>query len=539
MPYLIKTTAWRNLQEHQRDIEGTHMGVWFAEDSQRFRRFSLESLGFLLDYSKNRITQKTIDLLCHLAQTRKLEDRIEQLFSGAIVNISENRPALHTALRHLQTDPIIVDGENIVLAVQATLATMNKIVTQIRQRHYLGFSGQPIDTIIHFGIGGSDLGPVMAFNALESYVDSKIAYHFISHQDADHVQQVLSTLNPSTTLLIIASKSFTTGETLANAEVAKAWVLAAAPNAEAAAVHFIAVTAKPERAIKFGISPEQVLHLWEWVGGRFSVWSAVGLIIAIAIGMEKFNEFLAGAHAMDLHFRNSDFKNNIPVILGLLDVWYNNFLSIPNRAVISYGRSLRYLPDHLQQVYMESLGKRVDELGKPAECETGFIVWGGSGSNSQHSFHQLLMQGNQPVAIDFILPLDNPALIAYCLAQSQVLMVGYTENQVQKELNQKQESGLPPGFVAQQVIPGNCPNNMLLFPKVTPYALGALLALYEHRVFVNSVIWGVNAFDQWGVERGKNLAKQISGELSTKFQNDHYDSSTAGLITWIQQQDRR
>lgn len=514
-------SAWQKLQAHQQAIAAKTLREWFAEDSNRFQRFSLETAGIFLDYSKNRLQQQTLDLLFELAEACQLQSHIQDLFNGNIVNKSENRPALHTALRYSGRDAVRVDGVDVMPAVRETLAAVNQIATAIRARQYFGYHGQAIETILHFGIGGSDLGPLMVFEALNAYVDDKLHYQFFSYQDPDYVQQCLVHYNPATTLIIIASKSFTTTETLANAAVAKNWLLAAAPNPAAVAPQIIAVTAKSERAIAFGVAPQQVLPVWEWVGGRYSVWSAMSLVVAIAIGPDHFREFLAGAEALDQHFRQAELAVNMPVILGLIDVWYNNFFAIPSRAIIPYGRSLRYFPDHLQQVYMESLGKSVDQAGKPVDYVTGFTIWGGTGSNSQHSFHQMLLQGNQWSPIDFILPLDNLALVANGLAQSQVLMTGYTP---------EGDSSL----VSQQTIEGNRPSHTLLMPKITPHALGVLLALYEHRVYVNSVIWGINAFDQWGVERGKHIAQQILADL-TSSATRAYDSSTTGLLNWIKQ----
>ncbi len=515
MNHLNNTAQWQNLQKHQREIANIPMRDWFAENANRFQQFSLEAVGMLLDFSKNRITSTTLDLLYQLAEKCQLQKFITALLAGDMVNLSEKRPALHTALRYGGTQPIYVDGQDVLPAVRATLASMADIVDKIRQSRYLGFSGQPVDTLVHIGIGGSDLGQLMVFNGLEDYVSKKLQYHFFSYQDAEYVQKTLANLNPATTLIIVASKSFNTTETLANASIAKEWLQKA--SAKAVALQMIAVTSKTERAIEFGIAAEKVLPVWDWVGGRYSVWSAMSLIVAAAVGMENFNDFLGGGYAMDQHFANADLKQNLPVLLGLLDVWYNNFFNASTHAVIPYGRKMRLLSDHLQQVYMESLGKRVNQEGQPVNIETGFIIWGGAGSNTQHSFHQLLMQGTRLVPIDFIVPLDNLPLAANCFAQSQVLMMGFDHSQPEK------------------VIPGNNPSHTFLLPKVTPFALGALLAMYEHRVYVNSVIWGIDAFDQWGVERGKLIAQQIFSDLQASTPKNKYDSSTAGLMQWTGQ----
>lgn len=513
---------WRQLATHQQELAGANMSSWFAQDPERFRRFSLEAAGLFLDYSKNRLTAQTLELLGQLAADRQLERRIQDLLSGAIVNQSEQRPALHSALRYSGSGPILADGADVMPVIRQTLANMYQLATAIRSRRYVGFSGQAIETILHFGIGGSDLGPLTIFEAFSSYVDNRLRYQFFSYQDPDHVRSVLATCNPATTLVIVASKSFTTAETLANAAVAKDWLLAAAPAAASAAGQLWAVTAKSERAVAWGVQPQQVLPIWEWIGGRYSVWSAMSLIVAIAIGPQHFQDFLAGAEELDKHFSQAPLLQNMPVILGLIDVWYNNFWGMQTRAIIPYGRQLHYFPDHLQQVFMESLGKRVDQQGKPVAMPTGFVLWGGAGTNSQHSFHQLLLQGNQPVPVDFILPLENLPLAANCLAQSQVLMTGYAPAQAVAEY---------------QIIPGNCPSHTVLLPELSPRILGALLALYEHRVYVNSVIWDINAFDQWGVERGKHIAKQIFADF-TAAKVTEYDPSTTGLINWIRNHEK-
>ena len=512
----IQLNSWRKLADHYQSIMNANLREWFDQDNDRFQKFSLEAADLFLDYSKNHVQSSTMSLLFELARECGLEQSIESLFSGGIVNASENRPALHTALRYSGSNVICVDGIDIMPEVHQTLTKMLSIAKLIHERRYLGFSGRPIDTILHFGIGGSDLGPLLVFEALEEFVDSGLKYEFFSFQDPDFVTQSLKKYDPATSLIIVASKSFTTSETLANASIAKQWLLSAAQQAESAAKQLFAVTAKPGRAINFGIGAEYVLPIWEWVGGRYSVWSAMSFIVAIAIGPQHFRQFLAGAEAMDRHFAEENFRCNIPVIMGLIDVWYNNFFKIANRAVIPYSRKLRRLPDHLQQVFMESLGKSVTQTGGPLECATGFVIWGGVGTNSQHSFHQCLLQGNQWTPVEFILPVENSAMAANCLAQSQVLMSGYSGSDVD----------------AQQVITGNRPSHTILMPKISPFALGSLLALYEHRVFVNSVIWGINAFDQWGVERGKHIAQNILKDLSASAVHSA-DSSTNGLLQWI------
>ncbi len=516
MRNLTQLKSWKKLFDHYQNIMNQNLSDWFAQDNDRFQKFSLEAVDLFLDYSKNHVQSSTLNLLLELAEECHLEQSIESLLNGGIVNVSENRPALHTALRYSGSNVICVDGKDIMPEVREALTKMLNIAQSVSERQYLGFSGRPIDTILHFGIGGSDLGPLLVFEALEEFVDSELKYEFFSFQDPDFVSQLLKKYDPATSLIIVASKSFTTSETLANAEIAKRWLLEAATQPEQAAKQLLAVTAKPERAIDFGVSPEYVLPIWDWVGGRYSVWSAMSLIVAIAIGPAHFRQFLAGAEAMDQHFAEENFKCNIPVITGLIDVWYNNFFNISNRAIVPYSRKLRRLPDHLQQVFMESLGKSVTQNGEPVEYATGFVIWGGAGTNSQHSFHQCLLQGNQWSPVDFILPLENPAMAANCLAQSQVLMAGYSGPEVS----------------SNQMIAGNRPSHSILMSKISPFALGSLLAFYEHRVFVNSVIWNINAFDQWGVERGKLIAQNILKDLSASAVHSA-DSSTNGLLQWI------
>jgi len=379
---ITQLPVWQKLQSHQQKLADMKISACFQEDTARFQKYSLEAAGLFLDYSRNHLQAETLELLLELASGRHLEQGIEDLLTGKMVNKSEQRPALHTALRYSGSDPLWVQGVDIIPLIHQTLSKMYLIADQIRSGQYLGFSGQPIDTILHFGIGGSDLGPLMVFEALNDFVDKGFHYQFFSYQDPDFVQQCLANYNPATTLIIVASKSFTTTETLANAEVAKSWLKAAVENSPQASRQMIGVTAKIEKAQEWGIAPEQILPVWDWVGGRYSVWSAMSLIIAIAIGPDHFKEFLAGAEQLDRHFGSAPLHLNMPVILGLIDVWYNNFFGISNRATIPYGRKLHYFPHHLQQVSMESLGKRVSQEGLPVDCTTGFVIWGGIAGQS-------------------------------------------------------------------------------------------------------------------------------------------------------------
>jgi glucose-6-phosphate isomerase len=494
--------AWQKLIAHHREMEGVPMRDLFAKDAKRFDTFSLEAPGLFFDYSKNRISEKTLDLLCELVDEANLSGKIESLFKGDVVNRSENRPAWHTILR---------DPKNAPLEVQHELEKMRVFCEQ--QAH--------ITDIVNIGIGGSELGPAMIYHAFKK-VKQTPECHFIASYDLPYLEDLLAHLNPKTTLFLVVSKTFSTAETLANADVVKKYLKNDYQN-------LIAVTAKPAAAIEYGISEKNIFSFWDWVGGRYSLWSAVGFSIALVFGFPVFKQLLEGAHAMDEHFRHAKFSKNMPVILGLLGVWYQNFFGAQSQVIIPYSRPLKFLSDYLQQLQMESLGKRVDENGRPMNVSTGAILWGGIGTNSQHSFHQLLMQGTQLAPIDFILPLQkNPdlhflQLAAHCIGQSKTLLEGYTADQIRAE-------GTIENLVNQKIIPGNYPSNTILLEELNPFTLGALLAAYEHKVFVQSVIWQINAFDQWGVERGKVLAAQIATQIQTKEIAPNNDSSTRGLL---------
>lgn len=535
MTTLKNNFTWQALIQHQKTMARVHIRDLFAQEENRFERFSCEAPGLFLDYSKNFITDETQRLLIQLAEERNLNSAIESLFAGENINGSEERPALHMALRAPIDQIVIVNNRNIIPDIHANLLKMQDIVTRVREKKYLGFSGEAITDVIHIGIGGSDLGPALAYDALSPYIDT-VRCHFISIYDVLTIRSLLTQLNPATTLVIIVSKSFTTQETLAAAEFIKHWLFRASPNVELAKPQLIGVTTVIEQAKTFGILPENILPIEKWVGGRFSLWSAVGLSIAIAIGMESFRQLLAGAYAMDIHFRNTPFSQNVPVILGVLGIWYNNFFSAKTHAIIPYGSHLNRLPTYLQQLHMESQGKCVQQNGESIDYETGTIIWGGTGTNSQHSFHQLLMQGTHLVPVDFVLPITVDSfkldesrlqLIAHCLAQSRILMQGYLAEEILQDFQQQFS------LVPHQVIPGNGPSNTILLPQLTPYSLGALLALYEHKVFTQSVIWGINPFDQWGVEQGKQLAKGLLRDLQSQHMDDTHDSSTRGLMCKI------
>lgn len=518
MTQLNQLAIWRKLQHHHQTIGTKHMRDWFAEDPARFQRYSLSAAGIFLDYSKNRIDNDTLKLLIELADATQLRDAISALFNGKNVNTTENLPALHTSLRDQTHKAIYVDGENIKPLIHAELARMEAFVTAIHEGNWLSASGQSFTDVVNIGIGGSDLGPMMACNALTPYAEHGLRVHFVSNIDGSHISEVLKTLKPETTLFIVSSKSFGTTETLTNAKTAFRWL----GDAKAINEQVIAITAKPDRACALGIDEEHILKIWPWVGGRYSVWSSIGLPLALSIGMKNFRDFLAGGHAIDQHFKTADFTDNMPVIMALLDIWYINFFGANSQAVVPYSFYLRFLPQHLKQLCMESNGKQCLLSGENVQHATGPILWGDMGCNGQHSYFQLLHQGTHFVPIDFIIALQslNPIdehhdlLFANCLSQSRALMQGNLDH----ETNPHKQ------------VPGNKPSNTLLYEKLTPQVLGALIALYEHKVFVQSAIWGINPFDQFGVELGKTIARDLGEDIKQGRVEHEHDSSTSGLL---------
>lgn len=536
-------SAWQALRQHQQAIADIQIKDEFAKDPERFTKFSLESAGLFLDYSKNRITTETIELLCKLAESADLKAHIEDMFTGQIINTTEKRAVLHTALRNPTDEPRLVDNTNVTPLIHNELQHIQACVEKLHNRSWLGFSNKPITDIVNLGIGGSDLGPAMVVEALKPYANANLRVHFVSNVDATHLVETLKPLNPETTLFIVASKTFTTQETLCNAESAEAWLREHSNNANTIIKrHFLAVTANPERAIKFGIEPHNIFPFWDWVGGRFSLWSAIGLSVALAIGMENFRFLLAGAYMLDEHFRYAPWHANMPVILALLGIWNIDFWNLTSQAIIPYDQYLQLFPAFLQQLEMESNGKRVCLDGSPITYQTAPVIWGSVGTNGQHAFHQLLMQGTQVIPVDFILPMQSHNnltqhhlyLMANCLAQSQALMQGRNLAEVLLELKNQGMSPEDAQWLAlHKVIPGNVPNNMLLIPQITPHTLGALIALYEHKVFVQGVIWQINSFDQWGVELGKQLAAKIIPKLQKTEGTQGLDASTLGLIEKI------
>lgn len=488
---LTDSQAWLALAAHQAEMADVKLNDLFAADQQRATKHTVTAAGLQLDYSKNHISDQTIKLLSKLAEHCKLKAATEKLFTGAKVNITENCAAWHTALR----DP------KPPIEVQTVLTQLTAISEKIRNSKWLGFSGNPITDVVNIGIGGSDLGPRLAVAALQSFKSNEINCHFVANIDGSEISQIFNTLNPQTTLFVISSKSFTTQETLTNAETAKQWLLQNSCAEQDLQKHFIAVTANADKAKAFGVDAQNILPIWEWVGGRFSLWSAVGLPIAVAIGMKQFKQLLAGAYAMDQHFRNAEFIQNMPMLLALLSIWQINFWHWHQHAIIPYAENLSLLPTYLQQLEMESNGKHVQVDGTAVNYHTAPIIFGGTGTCSQHTFHQLLYQGTVTAPIDFIVPLQanhdlakhHKILVANAFAQSEALMRGNINSEA----------------VTYKIVPGNKPSNMITLPKIDPYHLGALIALYEHKVFVQGCIWNINSFDQWGVELGKLMAKSV------------------------------
>ncbi|MFD2230800.1 glucose-6-phosphate isomerase [Alkalimarinus sediminis] len=538
-PNLTDLPSWSALESHAEQIKPLHMRDMFANDPERFERFFTEAAGIKLDYSKNRITPETKSLLTELAREAQLPEKIEAMFQGKAINTTEQRPALHIALRNLTNGPIEVDGSDIMPEVRDTLQQMDKFVWRIHSAQWRGFSNKPFTDIISIGIGGSFLGPKLVSAALKPYWNNALNCHYVANIDGSHITEVLKHVNPETTLFIIQSKSFGTQETLENTKVARSWFLRNGGNLETIAKHFVAVTANTQSAIDFGIQEDNIFPMWDWVGGRYSLWSAIGLPIALAIGMDGFKALLSGANAMDNHFRTAPLEENLPVTLGLLGIWYGNFLGADSHAILPYDHYLRGLPAHIQQLDMESNGKSVDLNGDPTDYTTGPIIWGGAGANGQHAYHQLLHQGTRLSPADFIIPLQshNPVanhhaiLFANCLSQTQALMQGKTAQEAKQELLDKglgedEAEKLAP----HKVISGNKPSNTLLFDKATPRTVGALIALYEHKVYVQGAIWNINSFDQWGVELGKQLGNEILNKLLQSSSSAQLDASTEGLV---------
>ncbi len=542
MTEINQTEEWAALQEHWAEIEPQQMRELFQENPSRAEQLTLRACGVLLDYSKNRITAKTLNLLLDLARAADVDGWRRRMFSGDRLNITEDRAVLHVALRNRSNKPIWSDGEDVMPQVNAVLQKMERFSNSVRSGDWLGYTGKPIRDVVNIGIGGSNLGPLMVCDALKHYQDPDLRVHFVSNVDGTHLIETLKPLDPETTLFIVASKTFTTQETLTNAHTARDWLLRALSDKEAVARHFVAVSTNAELVSEFGIDTDNMLGFWDGVGGRYSLWSAIGLPIALAIGMQQFYELLDGAHQMDEHFLHADLSENMPVILALLGIWYANFADAASHAILPYDQYLRYLPDYLQQADMESNGKRVTRMGRPVAYKTGPIIWGTAGTDGQHAFYQLIHQGTQMIPCDFIAPVlshnesgdHHYKLLANCLAQTEALMKGKTRAEARQELEQSgMEAEQIVDLLPHKIFPGNRPTNTLLVDRVTPERLGALIALYEHKIFVQGVVWQVNSFDQWGVELGKQLAGVILPELMDADTNTEHDASTSALISYI------
>lgn len=530
---LTQRPAWKSLATHSKKIKRLHLRKLFADDPKRGERFTLEAAGLFLDYSKNRITDETLGLFVKLAEESGLRERIEAMFNGEKINLTEKRAVLHVALRAPKTATILFEGKNVVPEVHEVLEKMEAFVKRIRSGTWKGHTGKRIRNIVNIGIGGSDLGPVMAYEALKHYSDRNLTFRFVSNVDGVDFVEAVSDLNPAETLFIVSSKTFTTQETMTNAESARDWLLKGLKgNAKAVAKHFVAVSTNAEKVSAFGIDPANMFGFWDWVGGRYSMDSAIGLSTMLAIGPENYREFLGGFHEMDEHFRHAPFEKNLPVLLGLLTIWYNEFFDAHTVAVLPYENYLKRFPAYLQQLTMESNGKRVTLNGKPVDYQTSPIYWGEPGTNGQHSFYQLIHQGTKLIPCDFIafakaltpLGRHHDLLLANVFAQAEALAFGKTSAEVKAE-------GTPNWLAPHRVFEGNRPSNLLLIKELTPAVLGKLVALYEHSVFTQGAIWQINPFDQWGVELGKALAQQIVPELESKTPPRlKHDSSTNSLI---------
>jgi glucose-6-phosphate isomerase len=531
-----QTAAWKKLQAHFEILKNVQMQDLFANEPARAEHMHLQWNDFLVDYSKNIVTKETMDLLQELASDVQLKDAIKQYFEGDSINQTENRAVLHTALRAKESATVVVDGTNVMPEIYAVKNKIKQCSNEIISGQRKGYTGKPFTDVVNIGIGGSDLGPAMIVEALQ-YYKNPLNVHFVSNVDGDHVNEILKKVNPETTLFVIVSKTFTTQETLSNAETIRSWFLQSAAQDDVAK-HFVAVSTNIQKVTDFGINPDNIFPMWDWVGGRFSLWSAVGLSISLAVGFDHFDQLLQGAHEMDEHFKNESFEKNIPVTLALLSVWYNNFFGAESEALIPYTQYLQKLAPYLQQGIMESNGKSIGRDGKPVNYQTGTIIWGEPGTNSQHAFFQLIHQGTKLIPTDFIGYKEalygnkdhHDKLMSNFFAQTEALLMGKTAAQVTAEFQKQGISDEKAAFLLPfKVFAGNKPTNTLLIDKLTPASLGALVALYEHKIFVQGVIWNIFSYDQWGVELGKQLASSILNEIVDKAPQAH-DSSTTFLL---------
>jgi len=537
-PALTSTASYQALETHAIEAEDWQLRGLFAASDTRFPDLTVDAAGLFLDYSKNRLDARTLELLMDLARERGVDTQRDAMFTGARINLTENRAVLHTALRAPRGKALVVDGQDVNADVHAVLERVRVFSEAVRSGTWLGHSGKPITDIVNIGIGGSDLGPKMVCLALRQYAHPRLTMHFVSNVDGHDMDAALAKVDPATTLFIVASKTFTTTETMMNAQTARAWFLQHAP-AEALARHFVAVSTNTDAIKAFGIDPANMFPFWDWVGGRYSVWSAIGLSVALCVGFGYFSDLLAGAHAMDVHFQEAPLEKNMPVLLGMIGFWNRHFLGCASLSIAPYHQDLNRFPAYLQQLDMESNGKRVTKGGLPVDTLTCPVIWGDCGTNGQHAYFQLLHQGTDVTPIDFIAALrpaheyanHHAALLANCFAQSEAFMRGKTIDEVRIDL---QAQGLSLAEIERlaphKTFPGNRPSNTILMEYLTPYTLGALIALYEHKTFVQGVIWDVNSFDQWGVELGKVLAKTIESELTGTAVPERHDCSTNGLI---------
>lgn len=533
-----QTVAFQHLVKLKAEVEQTPLKELFTADSERFEKYSIRFEDILVDYSKNLINEKTKAALIALANECELDDAIERMFTGDLINKTENRAVLHVALRNRSNTPIAVGGEDVMPAVNAVLAKMKDFSEKVISGAWKGYSDQAITDVVNIGIGGSDLGPVMVTEALKPY-KNHLNLHFVSNVDGTHIAEVLKKVNPETTLFLIASKTFTTQETMANAHSARDWFVANGGSLEAVAKHFVAISTNEKEVVKFGIDSANMFGFWDWVGGRYSLWSAIGLSIVLSIGFENFIELLEGAHAMDKHFRTTDFNENIPVILALVGIWYNNFFDADSHALLPYDQYMHRFAAYFQQGDMESNGKYVGRDGKAVNYQTGPIIWGEPGTNGQHAFYQLIHQGTKLIPCDFLAPAQSQnvignhhqLLLSNFFAQTEALMNGKTYEEVVAEFEKAGKSAEEIAELAPfKVFQGNRPTNSILFKKLTPRTLGSLVAMYEHKIFVQGVIWNIFSYDQWGVELGKQLANKILPELASEDNITSHDSSTNGLI---------
>ncbi len=538
------TKSWQNLQRHYEKTKNLHMRTLFAEDPQRFDKFSIGFNDLIVDYSKNRISEETLKALIALAEECDLKNAIENMFSGAKINETENRAVLHIALRNRGNNPIVVDGQDVMPEVNAVLDQIKNFSNRVISGDWQGYSGNNISDIVNIGIGGSDLGPVMVTEALRPYAQKGLRVHYVSNIDGTHLTETLKQLKPETTLFMIASKTFTTQETMTNAFSAREWFLKTAKDPQHVARHFVAISTNAQAVEKFGIDKDNMFVFWDWVGGRYSLWSAIGLSIACYIGYENFVELLQGAFEMDQHFKTAPFDKNIPVLLALIGIWYNNFYGAQTEAILPYDQYLHRFPAYFQQGNMESNGKSIDRNGDKIDYQTGPIIWGEPGTNGQHAFYQLIHQGTKLIPADFLAPAisHNPIgahhqiLLSNFFAQTEALLNGKTQKEAATELETDGRSDKEiKKLLPHKVFEGNRPTNSILFKKLTPRVLGSLIAMYEHKIFVQGVIWNIFSFDQWGVELGKQLAKNILPELADDKPVDNHDSSTNGLINAYKQ----